>query len=154
MKITYGKLFEVVDVLNALDLSVADKFKYAVDRNSPKLNKLLKAYNEKIFDINLEHCLTDVKDGVPGAVKKDEKGNFVFDKAGMKAREEGIRALKAEEVEVDLYICKGSSHIAKKIGPAAIEILSGAIFTKEDADAMINELLAAAVDVVEEAKTA
>lgn len=134
MKITYEKLFEVVDVLNTLRLdNQSTKFAYVVSKNTPALQKLIKKYNEDLFDINLENSQEDEK---TKSILKDAKGEFLFTKEGAKAKEIAVRALQSKEVDFDVYTLQELTEpLYRSIGLAACNIFAGVLMKEEQVKA-------------------
>lgn len=133
MKITYEKLFEVIDVLNMIRLNDQyGKFNYVVSKNTPALQKLIKKYNESLFDISLEYAQVDEK---TGSILKDDKGEFIFTKEASQNKEIKLRELKLQEVEFDVYMLQDlTEHLYRLIGVAACDIFSGVFLISKQVD--------------------
>jgi hypothetical protein len=112
-------------------------------KNSLKFNKFYKKYQEEVFEINLENCQSYEEGDKKGTIMKDEKGNFCFTKEGTRSKERAIKALRSapESVEFEPYYAPLNEAVAKELGVAVIEILSGIIIKEEDANSMVEKLL-------------
>jgi hypothetical protein len=124
MKITYERLFEVIDVLNNTRLDNKEsKFGYVIGKNTPKLQKILAKHNEKMFDIDLENAQVDEK---TGSILKDTKGEFLFTKEAAIKKEAEKRLIKHEEIDFEPYVLQElTESLYRKLGTASCDVFSG-----------------------------
>ncbi len=96
---------EVSEFLNVTDSylkehgAIESKFTYALRKMQKDATAKFRVYQEKVEDIDLEHCVE--KDGV---LVRDARGMLQFSKEGMKARTVAIRVLTEQTIEVSPFI--------------------------------------------------
>jgi hypothetical protein len=136
-KITNEQFIEIVNVIGGVSLEDIG-LKYAVtERFLTQAKTKNKLYAKKIREIDIETALKDPKN------KRIVTGNnneFVWDEAGMKARDERIAALNEEEIEIKPYIVPITDDIITVLGPFVIEMLEGITFKSEEIAMMKKEL--------------
>jgi len=95
---TYGEVFAFVNVATRWlkNNKEESKLRYAVKKVMKSLDSTLTGYQEKIEDINIEHC-SETEDGI---IRKDATGNFEYTKENLRKRNEAIRKLQTAKVPV------------------------------------------------------
>lgn len=76
------------------------KFKYALERMLQRSKKALEPYFDKQADLNVKFAAVD-KDGV---ILTNDKDDFQYKKDDLQKRNEALRALVKEAIEIEPYI--------------------------------------------------
>lgn len=127
MKITYNKLSTYVKVCNAYvaikqEEKKENKLTYAIIKVGERITKLMDRVQEKVDDLNIEHCMTDEK---TGAILKDEHKDLKYTKEGLKARNEAMKSVLGEtEYDVEPYYC---TEIPSDLTQFEKEVMSGIV---------------------------
>lgn len=121
---------EIVDFINlaAVWLNKKDvketKFIYALKKVNKRMMRLFEIYQEGIEDINVKHCAVD-GDGV---IKRDDRGQYKFTRDGMQNRNDEIRKLSKESVEIEPYY---SNEVPLDLDEVDAETLEGFVIQPE-----------------------
>ena len=88
-------------------------------------------------EINLEHCLTDK---VFNKILKDERGEYEFDKEGLKAKKDKVKILLEEKITLNSRIIEGNDEYIKDMTTFQLQFLSGLVVSEqEDFEAQFND---------------
>ena len=98
---TYSELFTFINVATKWlkDNKDESKLRYAVKKVMKSCDKLITSYQEKVEDLNIEHCSEDEN----GIIRKDAQGGFQFTKDNLRKRNAAMRKLQDEKVEVPSF---------------------------------------------------
>lgn len=137
VQVTYEKVNEILRLIEAVDLGKIDeKLNYALVKNYKRLTKINNnSFGEKMLEINLKHCISDKDSEDRDIPRKNDKGEFIFDKKGIQARERDIKELKQELVEVDFYTYPLTPELESYLGLVVVEDLEGLILIREEVKA-------------------
>jgi hypothetical protein len=78
-------------------------FKYSVSRVLRATEGAVEDYKEEAMRINIESASQDEK---TGAIQTDDRGETIFTKDGARERNEKMRKLNDEQVEIKVYFSK------------------------------------------------
>lgn len=77
------------------------KFYYAIRKMLKRVEQVRETGRGIVEDAQTDHCLAD-KDGV---ILKDDKGGYRFTKDGQRALNLAMRAIDAQPVDLEPYLC-------------------------------------------------
>lgn len=82
-------------------------FRRALKRVLAQAEQHRETYKERVEDLDIEHCATEPPDDPNGIIRTDPRGNLLFTKAGIRARNQDRNKLFAEEqVEITPHFAK------------------------------------------------
>lgn len=99
------------------------KLGYALTKMDARLQKIQQKYNNRRVDIQIDNCATDEK----GLILKDERGEYRFDKAGLKKCNEELQTLFESEVEIEPYF---ATQVPDSLTEAEREAFTGFVLEK------------------------
>lgn len=121
---TYKEILQFVNATtNYLDKFPEDnKLRYALKKVQKNSLKALEKYNELLEDLRIDHCSVDDK----GIVLRNEQGNYLFAKDGLKALVHAQRELILQTVEIQEHLV---TELPEKLHENYREVFSGFVLT-------------------------
>lgn len=113
------------------------KLTYALKRVVSRVIKQRTKVDERILDINIDHCLT-AKQGEQDVIVKDGRGELQYTKEAQKACNAAKLKYMAEaNVEVETHF---ATELPDDLGVFEIDAFAGFVITPEDAEARLAAL--------------
>lgn len=113
------------------------KLTYALKRALSRVIKQRTTVDERILDINIDHCVT-AKQGDDDVIVKDGRGELQYTKEAQKACNTAkLKYLAEANVEVEPHY---ATKLPDDLGIFEIEAFAGFVIKPEDADRLLQEM--------------
>lgn len=123
MQITYKKAFELVNILNKIDIDVKDKLSWDIIEFVEKLKPIIADFNKKSEKINRQFCAIDDR----GLILYDDKGDFKYTPEQDQLRSDAIENLFNLTTVIEKHICQDFTRL-KTFNLVTIHALKGYLF--------------------------
>jgi hypothetical protein len=105
-----------------------NKLKYAISRVMKSAGRVLSNYQDECEDLNIEYCHT----AADGVIEMDSRGQYKFDKTGLRARNKARAALFDKPVEIEVYF---SPEVPENLPDETREVFTGFVIEPAPAEA-------------------
>lgn len=152
MRTSFRKLINFTTVAGAYlnEHKAETKLVYALNRTVTQAAKLNDKLQELLNEIDVDCCATE-KRGEEEIILRDERGNLMYSKEGLKQRNKRkVELLDREDVEFEPYF---ATKLPARLTDAEIDAFTGFVIKPEEAEVLRNKI-EAEYDAVEETPTA
>lgn len=129
MQITYKKAFELLNVLNKIDINVKDKLSWDILEFVEKLKPIIAEFNQKSEKINRKYCATDEK----GLILYDDNGDFKYTPEQDQIRSEETEKLFNLTTNLETHFCQDFTRL-KTLNLITLHALKGYLFDMSEED--------------------
>lgn len=129
MQISYKKAFELINVLNKLNIEIKDKLSWDIVEFVEKLKPIIADFNKKVEKINRQFCATDDN----GLIIYDNKGDFKYTKEQDQLRSDATEALFNLTTNLEIHYCQDFTRL-KTFNLVTIHALKDYLFNLSEED--------------------